>query len=90
MQQQLTVGLYVPEMLVTGFYRLDGRLFLFPIRGSGDFWANFSECRGGAGGGGVLEGGDGGGGGGMVMVMGLSWRWYRVRHNPLLRVTGPV
>lgn len=40
-QQVLTVGLHVPEMMITGLYKLDGRLFLFPVRGSGDFWANF-------------------------------------------------
>lgn len=40
-RQELTVALYVPEMKVTGLYTLDGQVFLFPARGSGEFWANF-------------------------------------------------
>ncbi|XP_063883197.1 protein takeout-like [Scylla paramamosain] len=39
--RELTVALYIPEMAITGFYILDGQIFLFPARGSGEFWANF-------------------------------------------------
>lgn len=38
----LTVGLYIPELRVTGSYDLDGLLILLPIEGRGPFWTTFN------------------------------------------------
>lgn len=39
--EQLTVGLYVPQLHITGQYIINGQIFFLPVSGSGPFWADF-------------------------------------------------
>ncbi|CAL4124495.1 unnamed protein product [Meganyctiphanes norvegica] len=42
LSQTLNVGLYIPELRVTGSYDLDGLLLVLPIKGQGPFWTTFN------------------------------------------------